>query len=559
MKNQSNEQVLLKTLIEQKHKETQFEGGVSEYFELFSAEQVLKNFDLSYEELQRGITDGGDDGKIDSIYTMVDGELIEDDLKVTAKRNATIELCIIQSKFVHGFSEDVVTVLGTNLCKLLQLSTDLNSLGKEFSKDVLRKIHIFRETYKQLIARFPIIKIAVHYCTYAHDVHPKVDKKAEWLKSSLRSLFSDAKIEFHFNGAKRLLELARSAPLTSFQLELVENPITTTKGGYVCLCSLSAYRRFITDEAGALRREFFEANVRDFQGDVPVNEEIAHSLSSPGDEDFWWLNNGVTIICSKVSYAGKVLTIEAPEIVNGLQTSTVIFTAGTSKARESDQRNLLVRVVKPEREESRDKIIKATNSQTRMPPSSLRATDPIHRNIEEYLKVCGFFYDRRKNFYKNQGKAPLKIISIPFLAQCVMAIALKRPNDARARPSSVLNMDADYQEIFSQNHELNSYASAVRLVRRTERFLLEKSTEIDYGDRNNLKFYLAMLAALKICGKDSIGMAELATITAESIESVDLEDDYRRLKRIYDKLGSSDSAAKGKELLAELLRKKTSC
>lgn len=556
MKKQTNEQILLQTLLEQKRAEAQFEGTTQEYFELFSAEQVLKHFDLSYEELQRGVTDGGDDGKIDSIYTLIDGELIEDDSKFTAKRNASIELHIIQSKLVHGFSEDFVTVLDSNLQKLLQLSTDLQTLNKDFSKDVLRKLHIFRESYKQLITRFPILKICVHYCTIAQDIHPKVERKAEALKTSLRSLFSDAKVEFEFAGAKRLLDLARSAPPTSFQLDLIENPITTTKGGYICLCSLSAYRRFITDEAGGLRRDFFEANVRDFQGEVPVNEEIAQTLNSKGDEDFWWLNNGVTIICSKVTYSGKILTIECPEIVNGLQTSTVIYNASHSSGSEPEQRSLLVRVIKPEREESRDKIIKATNSQTRMPPSSLRATDPIHRNIEDYLRACGFFYDRRKNFYKNQGKAPLKIISIPFLAQCVMAIALKRPNDARARPSSVLNIEADYQEIFSPRHELNAYANAVRLVRKVERYLLGKSTEIDYGDRNNLKFYLAMLAAISMCNKEQLGMADIARISPQEIENVNLDKDYIKLKNLYDSLGSSDSVAKGKDLLAHLSKTK---
>ena len=62
----------------------------------------------------------------------------------------------------------------------------------------------------------------------------------------------------------------------------------------------------------------------------------------------------------------------------------------------------------PTEDESRDRIIKATNSQTVVPPSSLRATQRIHRDIEEYLQQKGLFYDRRKNHYKNEGKPGTK-------------------------------------------------------------------------------------------------------------------------------------------------------
>ena len=57
---------------------------------------------------------------------------------------------------------------------------------------------------------------------------------------------------------------------------------------------------------------------------------------------------------------------------------------------------MLLRVIVPENEETRDKIIRATNSQTPIPKSSLRATDNVHRNIEDYFKPRGLYYDRRK-------------------------------------------------------------------------------------------------------------------------------------------------------------------
>jgi hypothetical protein len=42
-------------------------------------------------------------------------------------------------------------------------------------------------------------------------------------------------------------------------------------------------------------------------------------------------------------------------------------------------------------------------------------TDQIHRDIEELFKGSGLFYDRRKGFYKDQGKPIKKIVSVNLL------------------------------------------------------------------------------------------------------------------------------------------------
>lgn len=125
----------------------------------------------------------------------------------------------------------------------------------------------------------------------------------------------------------------------------------------------------------------------------------------------WYLNNGVTIITPKAIPAGRKITIEDPQIVNGLQSSHEIYRhfSEHSEDIDGDKRSVLVRVICEENaEEARDRIIRATNSQTSIPPASLRSADDIHRNIEDYLGFNGYFYDRRKNFYKNPRKADIQ-------------------------------------------------------------------------------------------------------------------------------------------------------
>ena len=70
----------------------------------------------------------------------------------------------------------------------------------------------------------------------------------------------------------------------------------------------------------------FEDNVRDFQGDNnDVNGGIALTLNSEDSEIFSVLNNGVTIVASSISPTGDQFTISDYQIVNGCQTSNVLY------------------------------------------------------------------------------------------------------------------------------------------------------------------------------------------------------------------------------------------
>ena len=70
----------------------------------------------------------------------------------------------------------------------------------------------------------------------------------------------------------------------------------------------------------------FEDNVRDFQGDNnDVNGGIASTLNNDDSEIFSVLNNGVTIVASSISPTGDQFTINDYQIVNGCQTSNVLY------------------------------------------------------------------------------------------------------------------------------------------------------------------------------------------------------------------------------------------
>lgn len=80
------------------------------------------------------------------------------------------------------------------------------------------------------------------------------------------------------------------------------------------------------------------------------------------------------------------LTVEDPQVVNGLQTSREIFRYYQEQLKLGKepswfgQWSVLVKVIRVADDVMRDAIIKATNSQNSMNSASLRATDEIYSN-----------------------------------------------------------------------------------------------------------------------------------------------------------------------------------
>jgi hypothetical protein len=549
-----NDRIILDEVLRQTSQNIGFPDNPSRFFDFFSADQILKDYDFSYDEIISNIVDNGGDGGIDSFYAFVNGELLLEDSDISDyKKNITIEIAIIQSKTSTGFGETPIDKLISATSDLFDLSKPIDSFKGVYNGDLLKAVNNFRQAYQKLASKFPKLRISFFYATKADEVHPNVKRKTERLEDVVKGLFSSAEFDFSFLGAANLLFLARKQRVTSYELKLAENPISSTGDvAFVCLVSLSDFFKFITDSNKHLIKHIFEANVRDYQGKTKVNEEIQASLQNLSAEDFWWLNNGITVLATRATQSGKVLNIENPEIVNGLQTSTEIYNYFRTCNTESERRNLLIRVIVPNEQESRDRIIKATNSQTSIPSASLRATDQIHRNIEEYLRSFGLFYDRRKNFHKNEGKHIDKIVSIPQMAQTAMAILLKRPDSARARPSSLLQKDDEYTKLFSEEYPICIYRLCAECYKQVEKFLSSDDMILSAADKNNIKFYLAMVVVSIKLKLASPNISELAPLAGIPFSNEELQAAFELVYANYTRLGATDQVAKGPELLCSI-------
>lgn len=347
-----------------------------------------------------------------------------------------LTLWLVQAKTSTGFAEVALDKVASTCSNLLDMEVDESVVGLLYSDDLLARFGMFRRALTKLLTRHPTVLIKFSYVTRgeAGEVHPKVQAKGKILEAQFSNAFAISTGEVEFLGPAELWK--RASTLPSYTLELPYRESITHGTSHIALVALGEYIDFLSEETGAIQTHIFDWNVRDYQGNVEVNREITASLQNPDAPEFWWLNNGITIVCSQATSIGKRMSLSDVQIVNGLQTSYTLHESlsglyATDPGAAVFERLVQVRILVTADQAARDAVIRATNRQTSVPVASLRATDDIQRQIESYFLEHDWFYDRRKNFYRNQGKSADRIISIPLLAQSVMAMGL---GQARLRP-----------------------------------------------------------------------------------------------------------------------------
>lgn len=525
------------------------------YFELFSAEQVLKlrGFDLDPQEIKSGNIGGTMDGGVDSFYLFANRKLVRDDTNLSqfAGQQISIELVIIESKNNASSREQVIKNFDDFTENCLRMQVDLAKAPKDLYSDaLLEAVQRFRVLYESAASNRPSLSIDYYAVSLAENIEGKVVTRKELLEKKLREYFSRAKCSVTPVNAKTLFSWYHITPTKTVQLTTQDHMHWTQFGkAYICLASLSSFYNFVSDN-DVPREHIFESNVRDHAPDATVNKEIRLTLETAKDgTEFWWLNNGITVLASEVSVSGDTFSITDPLVVNGLQTSYEIVNHFKVAKDADEKRTILVRIIETTDARMMDEIIKATNSQTKIGSNSLHATEEIHRKIESAMKVKNLFYDRRKNYYRNRGMPTRGIVTITELAQALTAIVLRRPDDARARPTTVVNKH--YKQLFSDKFPLELYGKCASILKRVEAFL--DGLDLTKGAALNLLFYLSVYATCATLKSARPNRRGIAGIDLNALTDDILQDSYEAVNGLYQGLGADDKAAKGTELVDDVL------
>jgi len=136
--------------------------------------------------------------------------------------------------------------------------------------------------------------------------------------------------------------------------------------------------------------------------------------------------------------------------------------------------------------------------QNEMPPEALRATDPIHRKIEQLFHSYNLFYDRRKGYYREKGEPVDQIVSVIDVLSAMLSIVLLRPDAARARPKNYIKDNDLYASVFGKSADgtqdkfnLALYLKSIQIVRQVTTFLDDKNLELVQSQE--LTFFISRL------------------------------------------------------------------
>ena len=259
------------------------------------------------------------------------------------------------------------------------------------------------------------------------------------------------------------------------------------KEAHLGFLPVKEYLHMISDENGNLLRGLFYENVRDFQGDNPVNKEIQETLNSDSKEAFVLLNNGVTIVSEDLRPTGDIFTLSGFQIVNGCQTSHVLY---NNKEKITENIFIPIKLIIGPADELKNHVIKATNRQTVVKTEELSALTDFQKILESYYESIPsehrLYYERRSQQYRGTpGLEKIRIVSISSQIRSFASMFLNRAHQA-SRYYGTLLKEVESRIFINGHFPVAYYVSAYALFRLEYYF---RRRQIDNGLRT-FKYHL---------------------------------------------------------------------
>lgn len=268
--------------------------------------------------------------------------------------------------------------------------------------------------------------------------------------------------------------------------------------GIICTTTAEEIARIVNeDDKGFI----FDLNVRKYLGNLgTVNKDIKETCS---DEDsshlFWFLNNGVTIVCDKVDPVtdpdNPHMKIENLQIVNGCQTSTSLAIAAREGILQDDT-NVILKIFETSDLNLVDKVVLTTNNQNKITNRNLRANDKIQRDFERAFSIYDFYYERKPRQFQDK-EDPNRIIPNELAATAYLAIALKRPSDARSRKYKIWS---DYYDSIFKSIHIETFIINYLIKNRVSKYIngsqyISSDNELERYIAKNGQFHIARMTS----------------------------------------------------------------
>lgn len=182
-----------------------------------------------------------------------------------------------------------------------------------------------------------------------------------------------------------------------------------------------------------------ERNIRRYLGlhTNRVNSAIHATLIDPGkSENFYFYNNGITVVCDKFDYnafqkSDYKVQLKNMQVINGGQTCKTIQEALSAAldGRVGESAYVMIRIYQlaEGHKDFVNDITYATNSQNPVDLRDLHSNDALQRALELGIQALGYSYKRQRE----EGGSGPAVITSSIVAEAVLAVWRQRPHQAK--------------------------------------------------------------------------------------------------------------------------------
>jgi hypothetical protein len=503
-------------------------------FEKFVNYSVIATHSPTQFEIDDVTTGAGEDG-IDGVAIVIDEEItvsLEDAQKTfsSSKRNHDVDVIFVQAKRSDNFDlgdflKFKEAILRFAMQEPYTSGDEVLANARQIFNVVLDEVPKIRNGRPSLTARF--------VTTGLYRQPQALETALTDFIAQLNELGLFAGTDVKFIGRDELTELWVSTYSgIDAKLELFSSAALPTIAGideaYLGVVKASDFvNNLLLSPDGNLRTQVFEENVRSYLGpDNPVNHAISSTLQSGTSASrFPVLNNGITIVSPNVKLQGTTLFLSNFQIVNGCQTSNVLF----QHREQLGDIMVNVKVVETQNEDVFSELVRATNSQSKIEDTQFLSLRPIIKRVEQYFRTYeaegGLYFERRDRQYVGQDIPATRIYSLHDAAKCVTAMYCNRPELAGRYPKQ---MYAELTEtLFAEStKEIVFYSACLTLYR----FSLLVSNSTIPQNMKRFKWHMLPLVRAILCGSK----------TAEQMNSRQIE---KTAQTIIDVMAQHGAAA----------------
>lgn len=438
-------------------------------------------------------TGGGNDMGIDGLFILINNIVVTsvEEIQSLVDGNAKIDIDFV---FIQSKNQDKYDCgeLGKYLDGVLDfLSETHNEPRNEKINDILiLKDYLFSDDIMLNWSKSPRVEC---YYVVAGDIREDdhFNGKIKNFKESVEKLNNYSDITIKCLGAKELLNICNDIENS---IKVVLNTLGSIEfdeaegvdNSLMILCRANEFLHILMNEDGLMRRSFFDDNIRDYQGKTTINEEIMKTLINQ-PSSFLLRNNGLTIVCSSINTGNRKITLENPQIVNGCQTSNVLYLAKKNNVDLSEV-TLAVKVIATKDSNVVNTIVKGTNSQNVLPPSSFETIKEFHKEFEEFVisvqsdinnQNDKIFYERRSNqYYYDRSIRASRVFSLDTLTKSFISIFLRSPHDIVHYITNILEKYRN--QIFCIGHSFYPYYLSVLMLLNFERYMQDDLIDNTY-------------------------------------------------------------------------------